>query len=117
MKLRQEAALELAAKVAEQSDHKQHKLGCVLVDKNDNLVSFGFNRYKTHPMQAEYAGHIKPYLHAEISALVRARSSPHKAYIVRKTRSGTIGLAKPCPSCMSALLDAGIDPKNIFWST
>lgn len=115
MKVRKNGAMELAAKTAVLSEHPQHKIGCVITDRNDNLLSIGFNSFKTHPLQKKYGGHNKIHLHAEILALSRTnKGSPHSAYIVRIRRNGSLGMAKPCAHCAVALSEFGI--KNIYWS-
>jgi deoxycytidylate deaminase len=105
--------LNLAILIADQSPHPQHKIGCVLVLKGE-IVSVGFNQFKTHPLQKKWGGETKQFLHAEIAALVKLRSEATTAYIARVRRNGTLGLAMPCPSCMLALSHAGI--QKIYWS-
>lgn len=111
--------LKFATLVAKQSDVDVHKIGCALTDKKDNLISFGFNKMKTHPKQAEFALRIglpnKIFLHAEISALIRCGDKiPYRAYVARVRKSGTLGLAKPCSICTAALYEAGV--KEIFYT-
>lgn len=77
--------------------------------KNGRLLAVGRNSYtKTHPEQArcaEIAGQPKKqYLHAEIDALVKAKSQVYKLFIVRYgKRVGETRLAKPCPVCEIAI--------------
>ena len=75
---------------------------------NGRLLAVGHNSYtKTHPVQAHYARlagqHQKVYLHAEIDALVKAKSQVHKLAIVRYGKRGETRLAKPCPVCELAI--------------
>ena len=94
----------------------KNKVGCIITDKKDNIISMGVNSdTKTHPMQKKFAiksGQMfRQYLHAEIQALVRCvgnYSTPHTLYVARITQSGNIGMSKPCPVCHLALIDAGI---------
>lgn len=78
-------------------------------------VSIGYNQLKTHP---RYADGKRAYsLHAEITALLRARCSVvgGTIYVYREDRTGQIGLARPCPSCTAALVEAGI--KKVYYTT
>lgn len=106
-------------KCVDKSEHKQFKVGCVILDKKGNVIAEGYNQKKTHPMQYKYAERNnrekKIYLHAEISALVKCRAEPHEIIVVRVKKDGSYGLAKPCPICMSAIMESGI--KNIVYST
>ena len=79
-------------------------------DKQGRLLSFGKNDYqKTHPMMAHLAkvtgqNHQRVYLHAEVSAILRAKDKPiHKLIVKRFTKDGTPALAKPCPMCQELI--------------
>lgn len=48
------------------------------------------------------------YLHAEIQALVRAKSQGYKIYICRIDCDGNTVMAKPCDICSMAIKEAGI---------
>lgn len=104
----------------------QARLASAIVFKKD-IVSFGFNSWKTHTKQKKYADHPeKIYIHAEIDAIIKA--SRHlteyefrksSIYIVRAKylyKGGPMcyGLAKPCAGCMNGIVDMKI--KNIFYS-
>lgn len=77
-------------------------------------VSIGFNLQKTHPRYAD--GKRSYSIHAEISALLKARCdvSGGTIFVYREDRNGQIRLAKPCPQCMKALIEAGI--KRIYYT-
>jgi len=61
---------------------------------------------------AKEVGHSldKIYLHAEISAILRARDKPiHRIIIERYNAKGYPALAAPCPICRRALEIFGIN--------
>lgn len=97
-----------ALEVAQNSDYCKHKVGAVILDKRGRIISTGFNKQKTHPLQAKYAPPEKQFLHAEIAALVAARKDGHTIVVARRRKDGHVGLAKPCPICAMAIADAGI---------
>lgn len=78
-------------------------------DKKGNLLSVGFNSYKkTHPLQALLAAKVghpyKIYLHAEISAILRAGDkSIHAITVERYNADGLPVNATPCPICALAI--------------
>jgi deoxycytidylate deaminase len=107
-----------ALDVASRSTDFQQRIGCVITDKKGKVISTGFNKRKSHPLQAKHAQHINEdaiYLHAEIDALVRCRKKPHSVYVGRLTRDGSLALAKPCPICMGAIVEAGV--KEVYYTT
>jgi|TARA_R110000822_G_scaffold194072_1_gene332396 deoxycytidylate deaminase len=114
MKVNTDRYFDLAAITAGLSDRKKNKTGCVILDKNNRVVSLGSNSDKTHPIQWRYAtqaGNEKAcHLHAEIAALVRLRRQhiPHTAIVVRLLANGKRSMAKPCSICEAALLDSGV---------
>ncbi len=104
---------ELAKRISYKSDHVQHKMACVLVNKN-KVLNVGHNQNKTHP----FAKTRYNTLHAEISALIGMGYEDLKgcdAYIYRQTKIGELGMARPCPACYLALKSVGI--KNIYYSS
>lgn len=98
----------------------QYHLVALALDKNDNILAKEFNSYtKTHPMQAKYAALAgtpdKIYLHAEIRALVMAKTQVDKLVITRIGRNGKPLNAKPCPICELAIKAHGV--RRIEYST
>ena len=92
---------------------KKQEVTALAYDRKGNLLSIGRNSYtKTHPMQARYAklsGRPNAiYLHAEVSALVRARGKVHKLVVMRYGADGEPVLSKPCPACQLAIKDYGV---------
>ena len=102
-------------------DHDSHGdfnlvAGCY--DKKMNLISMGFNSYrKTHPKQFHYSSKIGKingcFIHAEISAIVNAKNNDVDTIVVAHY-TNKVKNAKPCPSCMLAIKDAGI--KNVYYT-
>ena len=89
-------------------------------NKKGRLLSVGENSYiKTHPWQARLAKKLgfpaKQYLHAEIQALLRARTKVHKISVVRINKQGKYRMAKPCPICEEAIRVSGV--KIVEYST
>ena len=97
------------------------KLSAALVRKRE-VISYGVNRMKTHPMQQKYGRNDKSiYLHAEISAIINALNHINKKdltdatlYVYRVKRSGPFstewcdGEAEPCLGCQEAIKAFGI---------
>lgn len=103
---------ELARKLSYKSSHRQHRLGCVIVKKNQ-IIGLGFNQIKTHPKSI----HKYNMLHAEISALIgigRADLKGCVAYVYRENRYNKPSNARPCEACMQALTLSGI--KKVYYS-
>jgi len=91
----------------------KHKLTALAFDKKGRLLSVGTNSYvKTHPVQAKYAAlaneGYKIYLHAEINALIKARSKVHRLVISRIGKDGKFKPSKPCAICQLAIEDFGV---------
>lgn len=98
--------------LASKSDHHQHKLGCIILNKN-RIVAQGFNKVKTSPKSNNKYNMI----HAELDALrkLRNRAEGYTALVYRSTRGGALALSKPCVSCHLALKQAGI--KKVIYTT
>lgn len=90
-------------------------------DKHNRILSHRTNSYtKTHPFQkylAVLVGHNKKeYLHAEIAAILAAKTKPiHTIIIKRFNHLGQPMLAKPCPICSHAIKIFKI--KNVHYTT
>jgi dCMP deaminase len=96
---------DLAKTLSKHSDHPQHKLGAVIT-RGNKVVSIGYNKNKTHTK----SNHCWKRLHAEISAIIKARQdlTGCSIYIYREKKDGSFGLARPCHTCMLAIKEAGI---------
>lgn len=104
--------LKLLKKLASFSDHQDHKMSCIIVNKN-KVISVGYNKMKTSPRSnTRYRT-----LHAELVALL---SIPYEesrgctAYIYRTLKTGELAISKPCEACQEALKLAGI--KRVIYS-
>ena len=118
------AMFQVAKTVSALSDHPQHKLGCVVVNKH-RVISTGYNsKTRCHPLQHQidtkrFGVECRGCVHAETSALIpliRDKVDLTKAaiYIYREHKDGTLAIAKPCPGCESLIRACGI--RNIFYS-
>ncbi len=92
---------------------------CGALTKRGRIISIGFNSYvKTHSLQKHYAVKNdlihKEFLHAEISAIIKAKNKIHSVMILRKPNIDKLCNARPCPICRMALKEAGV--KNVFFS-
>lgn len=118
-----------AKQVANVSDFKRVHIGCIAVYQG-NIIGLGCNTNKTHPRQDYYNRfreikndgkiYYAPKLHAEINCINSIRHldinfSKVKLYVYRKRLDSQYGIARPCPSCMSAIKDLGI--KHIYFTT
>lgn len=114
---------DVALSVSKLSDYPRIKIGAVIA-KGGDVISVGFNRKKSHPFQKKYNVHrgcgdeSKDYIHAEMSAIVKARHQDLQGatiYVSRNTVHGDTAMCKPCGACMKAIVDSGI--KKIFYTS
>lgn len=107
------------------SDYSKVHVGCVAIYQG-SIIGIGCNRNKTHPTQKYYNRYRKPSesmlpkLHAEISCLNAIKHldinfAKVKLYIYRIRKDQPFGLSRPCPSCMAAIKDLGI--QNIYYTS
>lgn len=96
--------MELARTAASKSQEPSTKVGCVIVDENDNIVSTACNDYAIDP-NSEYSTDEKPirYLisvHAEMRALILAERSIRncKVYVTHAS----------CENCLKHLIVASV---------
>lgn len=114
----QEYYMKRAAYVATYSNSKNHRHGCVIVNRRTNqIVAEGFNHYSEHMMHTYTC-------HSEVDALLKIKKYPkhliHELdlYVVRigTDRMGTpLKYSKPCVSCSQAIMKAGI--RKVYFST
>lgn len=98
----------MSNKLALQSEHKQHRMGAVIV-KGGNIVSVGFNQMRPSALLRT------PTLHAEAAAVLKLLKEGRQhdligadIFVSRFTRGGSVGLAKPCVACQELLRSVGI---------
>jgi pyrimidine deaminase RibD-like protein len=97
--------LNYAVDVSSTATHYQWRVGAVLV-KGGRVLSMGVNRYRNLPSQVDLEG---VSYHAEEVALKRAGDVEGATiFVARVTRSGHLGLAKPCERCQELLHAHGV---------
>jgi deoxycytidylate deaminase len=101
--------IKAASKEAAKSSHN-YKLGAVIV-KHGKIISRGYN--KTNRGHSSNYGHWSGSLHAELAAIIAARTDL-KGSSILVTRTGET-LAKPCECCMAAIKESGI--KWVYYTT
>lgn len=110
--------LQLAIETAKSSPSKK-KVGAVLLRKNKVIATAVNLEKKTHPLQAKFAQRVglveKIYLHAEVSALIKAREDADTIVVARVNNQNKLRNSCPCKVCALALEEAGV--KNIYYST
>lgn len=114
-----------ARQIAMLSDSFRIHIGCVAIYQG-NVIGIGYNCNKTHPMQQYYnryrnnfTGQL-PTLHAEMNCIKQIKKlnvnfSKVQLYIYRIRKDQPFGLSRPCPSCMAAIKDLGI--QDIHYTT
>ena len=119
------AYFKAAKAVSESSDFYRVKVGCVAVYKH-KIISSGCNSYVTNPLQKRYNKfrfntdatlHSK---HAELDCLLPLINrhdidfSRVSLYIYRQYKSGDLGMARPCESCINLMRDLGI--RDVYYT-
>lgn len=116
-----------AKSVAEMSDFRV-RVGAVIV-LGKQILSAGFISTRSHSIQARYdkyrnfrsGSEPKHSLHAEMMALIPLMNDKDidwkrvEIYVFRICGDREFGMARPCASCMAALIQFGI--RNIFYTT
>lgn len=104
----------LAKKAAIRGEHRQHKVGAVIVNRAGNVISMGFNSYKSHPLM----GPLKT-LHAEVSAVTKVKNKQDlqgaEIFVYRGYKDGKNAMSKPCPICEGILRRYGV--KRVYYTT
>lgn len=103
------------------------RIAACLVYKG-SIISFGFNKRKTHPLQRKYSKNEDSiYLHAEIDCIKNALKNNADIiekctlYILRMKKDENNhsvfirGLAKPCSGCSHAIDQFNI--KKVYYTT
>jgi len=105
-------AIELAKRVAKNSDHHSHQVGAVITYKN-RVLSVGFNKSKTHPKSF----HQFKSTHAEFDAVLSLGQMDYSkcsVYVYREKKDGSMGNSKPCEWCQKMLKSIGLN--TIYYS-
>ena len=92
---------------------KKYAITALAYDKRGRLLSIGKNSYvHTHPLQAFFAKKAgRPqaiYIHAELSALIKARKPVYKLVVMRFANDGSPRNAQPCAACQAAIKYFGV---------
>ena len=110
--------LQLAIETAKSSPSRR-RIGAVLLKKSKVVATAVNLEKKSHPLQAKFAKRVglceKIYLHAEVSALIKAREDADTIVVARVDRQGKLKNSKPCPICAFALEQAGVT--NVYYTT
>lgn len=122
--------LDQAVAVAMASDAPK-KMGAILLDRRNRVISTGVNSYVMTHTQQFYAAvtaskkfknpslALKSYLHAEIGCILKARKPGHKLVVCRVGGHGGQELrnSRPCPICLNYIQTYCHEIKEIHWST
>lgn len=104
---------------------KPVKVGSSIYMRN-RWISSAVNSNKTNPKVVKYNSILPfektPFLHAEMAAIISAAKKIDikdfkycTLFVARSLNSGGCGLARPCPACMEAIREYGI--QKIVYST
>lgn len=110
--------VDLASRVAEQTDFKEYRHGAVLVRGGVVLnTSCNKNKYKAwaNRFRKKQKGHAT--VHAEIGAILgldRSITEGTTVYVVRVGRDGHLRNSKPCAMCEAAMQYVGV--KRVIYS-
>src|SRR3990167_2701416 len=97
---------ELARRTSRFSDHRHHKMGAILINKN-RVLNTGFNSVSTHPRSPNKWFST----HAEFSALLGIEAYKIRGasiYVVRSTITMPWATSKPCNECEIFMRKMGI---------
>lgn len=109
----------IAISVSENSNHPDHSHGAILFRGGGNIIARAANSvgYSQFGAQFRLDGE-NASRHAEIAAITglpKEVTSGASVLVIRITRSGVLGLSKPCDMCVACMRTAGI--KRVFFST
>lgn len=106
----------LARIESQKSNHKQHKIGCVLV-KGGSILSTGINQIRYKAIGSSHFTKWKESLHAERDALSKCSKEDIRGsslYIYRENANGIPALSKPCSQCSYMLNELGV--KKVYFT-
>ena len=104
--------IELAKRVAEQSNYGKFRHGAVLV-KGNSVRSVSCNKHRHCSFGARFRkeGYGDATLHAELGAILgmdRSTTQGSDVYVARINRVGEARISKPCPMCEAAMRHVGV---------
>lgn len=108
--------IEKAIEQAEKVSNRRFAHGCV-VFRDNQIISVGYNMNRLVPRLYEYGYTRNCKHHAETHALLKANPDElvgSSLIVVRKGKTKLCN-SKPCASCMSLIIESGID--TIHYST
>jgi tRNA(Arg) A34 adenosine deaminase TadA len=112
--------IDLASRIAQQTDFKEYKHGAILVRAGAVLnTSCNKNKYKAWANRFRDANKQRGHatVHAEIGVILgldRSITEGAIIYVVRVGRDGHLRNSKPCPMCEAAMQFVGI--KRVIYS-
>lgn len=90
----------------------RQRVYAVVLNKRGRIVGESANSYtKTHPRNKDT---LRPYLHAEQRAILKARGQGVKLVVARVTKDGELAYSKPCEVCEMWIRESGI--KSVEYS-
>ena len=100
-------------------DSSLEYLLCALIVKGGRVLSVGYNhRGLTALQNVHRVGRKAETVHAEVHAVLQKRDKIRfegsKIFVVRLRADGSLGLARPCPTCQAVLKAYGI--KKAYYS-
>lgn len=111
--------IELAARIAQQTEFKEYKHGAILVRAGAVInTSCNKNKYKAWANQFRKKQHGHATIHAEIGAILgldRSLTEGSTIYVVRVGKCGDLKNSKPCSMCEAAMQYVGI--KKVVYSS
>lgn len=108
--------IDVAIEEAIKSNHPQHKVGCVIFDKN-KIISKGRNyRQKSRKSITKKFISYPNSIHAEVSAIINAKTDLKNMslLVIRINKKNELRLAKPCSYCLKYINYVGI--KKVYYS-
>ena len=103
--------MELAKRMAHQSEFPDYRHGAVLVKGSIRNVSFNKDNYCSFGSRFQKEHQGRTTLHAELGAILgmdRSITEGSTVYVARVGREGEYKLSKPCPMCHEVLKHVGV---------
>ena len=110
--------LELAKRLAHNSDYLDHRHGAVLTKSGRIInVSFNKNHYNSFAARFKKVNVLHATQHAELGSLLgvdRSKTTGATVYVVRIIKLGDTKMSKPCAMCEEAMRFCGV--KKVVYS-